>query len=143
VTIREVRVEDAAALTALLAELGYPDGREHVAARVGEFEKSASSVILVADDDDGALVGAASATVMPLLHEDGSWCRLSALVVAEGSRRRGVGRELVAELEERARAAGCRYLEVTSGERPGREAAHAFYEALGLEQVSRRYLKEL
>ena len=42
-----------------------------------------------------------------------------------------------------ARVAGCRYLEVTSGERPGREAAHAFYDALGLEQVSRRYLKEL
>ena len=35
------------------------------------------------------------------------------------------------------------YLEVTSGERPGREAAHAFYDSLGLEQVSRRYLKAL
>ena len=78
-----------------------------------------------------------------LLHEDGSWCRLSALVVGEQSRRAGIGRKLVAAVEERARAAGCRYLEVTSGERPEREAAHAFYEAIGLEQVSRRYLKEL
>jgi hypothetical protein len=45
-------------------------------------------------------------------------------------------------MTSRARACGCRYLEVT-GERAEREAAHAFYEALGLEQVSRRYLKEL
>ena len=140
--IRDARVEDAAALTALLAELGYPDDLERVAARVGTFRGGASSLILVADEGD-TLVGAASASVMPLLHEDGSWCRLSALVVAERSRRRGVGRALVTALEARARAAGCRYLEVTSGERPGREAAHAFYEALGLEQVSRRYLKEL
>jgi GNAT superfamily N-acetyltransferase len=143
VRIREARVEDAAALTALLAELGYPDTSERVAARVREFDGSAAASLILVAEDEGTLVGAASATVMPLLHEDGSWCRLSALVVAQGSRRRGVGRELVAELEGRARAVGCRYLEVTSGERPGREAAHAFYEALGLEQVSRRYLKEL
>ncbi|MGH3040856.1 MAG: GNAT family N-acetyltransferase [Gaiellaceae bacterium] len=141
-TIREAAPEDAPALARLLAELGYPDDRERVAARIGDFDGSGSSLILVADDD-GEVVGLASATFLPLLHEDGRWCRLSALVVADRSRRRGVGRELVAELEERARAAGCRYLEVTSGERPGREAAHAFYEALGLEQVSRRYLEEL
>ncbi|MGH3023146.1 MAG: hypothetical protein ACRDNI_05775 [Gaiellaceae bacterium] len=49
----------------------------------------------------------------------------------------------MAAVEERAREAGCRYLEVTSGERPEREAAHAFYASLGLEEVSRRYLKEL
>jgi hypothetical protein len=32
---------------------------------------------------------------------------------------------------------------VTTGERAGREAVHALYESLGLEQVSRRYLKAL
>ena len=30
-----------------------------------------------------------------------------------------------------------------SGERASRETAHRFYEALGLEQISRRYLREL
>jgi GNAT superfamily N-acetyltransferase len=142
VSLREARPEDAPALAGLLAELGYPNSVEPLRARLRAFGADPRSFVVVAADGD-RLVGFASASVLPLLHEDGSWCRLSALVVGEGSRRAGLGRELVAEVEERARAAGCRYLEVTSGERPEREAAHAFYEVLGLEQVSRRYRKEL
>jgi GNAT superfamily N-acetyltransferase len=142
VTIRDVRPEDAPGLAALLAELGYPDAVERIRERARVFAGADSSFVLVAERG-GRLVGLASATVIPLLHEDGSWCRLSALVVAEGSRRGGVGRSLVSAVEQRARAARCRYLEVTSGERPSREPAHRFYEALGLEQISRRYLREL
>jgi GNAT superfamily N-acetyltransferase len=142
VRIRDARREDAPALAALLAELGYPDSVGSLRARLGAFAADSSSFVLVASEAD-RLLGLASASVLPLLHEDGSWCRLSALVVGERSRRAGIGRKLVAEVEGRARAAGCRYLEVTSGERPERDAAHAFYEALGLEQVSRRYLKAL
>jgi GNAT superfamily N-acetyltransferase len=140
--IRAAGAADAPALAALLAELGYPDDAVRVAARLEAFEREPGSVILVAEDD-GAVVGLASATTIPLLHEDGRWCRLSALVVGEERRRSGAGRRLVDAVEALARDDGCRYLEVTSGERAGREAAHAFYEALGFEQVSRRYLKEL
>jgi GNAT superfamily N-acetyltransferase len=142
VTVRDAQPEDAPGLARLLAELGYPDDEERVLARARALGAQHGSFLLVADDG-GGLAGLASATFIPLLHEDGSWCRLSALVVAEGHRRRGVARALVAEVERRALEAGCRYLEVTSGERTGREAAHALYESLGLEQVSRRYLKEL
>ncbi|HXV33003.1 MAG TPA: GNAT family N-acetyltransferase [Gaiellaceae bacterium] len=141
-TIREAEPEDARELAALLAELGYPDEDETVRERARAFAADRSSFLLVAERD-GRLVGLASASVMPLLHERGSWCRLSALVVSRDSRRLGIGRQLVSGVEARARGAGCRYLEVTSGGRPDREAAHAFYEALGLEQVSRRYLREL
>jgi GNAT superfamily N-acetyltransferase len=142
VRIREAGPEDAPALAPLLAELGYPDKSRSVEARLRGFERDPASFVLVARDE-GAVVGLAAATLVPLLHEDGSWCRLSALVVGERSRRAGIGAALVAAVVERALAGGCRYLEVTSGERPDREAAHAFYEALGLEQVSRRYLKTL
>ena len=140
--IREAGSADAPAMSALLTELGYPADLARVAARVEELERDPASLLLVAEAD-GDVVGLASATTIPLLHEDGRWCRLSALVVTEERRRGGAGRRLVEEVEARARARGCRYLEVTSGERPERAAAHAFYEALGLEQVSKRYLKEL
>jgi GNAT superfamily N-acetyltransferase len=142
VRIRDARAGDAPGLARLLAELGYPDDEERVLARAEAFGGHAGSFLLVAEDEE-ELAGLASATVVPLLHEDGSWCRLSALVVGSGHRRRGIARALVAEAERRALESGCRYLEVTTGERPGRDAAHAFYESVGLEQVSRRYLKEL
>ncbi|MGH3045004.1 MAG: GNAT family N-acetyltransferase [Gaiellaceae bacterium] len=140
--IRDAQPEDAAGLTRLLAALGYPDDEERVLARAQDLGERHDSFLVVAEDGE-VLAGLASATVLPLFHEDGAWCRLSALVVAESHRRRGLARALVAEVERRALEAGCLYLEVTSGERSGREAAHAFYESLGLEQVSRRYLKEL
>ena len=141
-SVREAEDGDAAGVAALLAELGYPDEPDRVRARLELVRAEPGSFVLVAEGGRGLLTGLASASVMPLLHEDGRWCRLSALVVAERTRRAGVGGDLVAAVEERARAAGCRYLEVTSGERPGREAAHARYAARGLEPVSRRYLKE-
>jgi GNAT superfamily N-acetyltransferase len=142
VRIRDAQPEDAPGLAGLLAELGYPDEEKRVRARVRDFDGRAGSFLLVAEAGD-ELAGVASASLIPLFHEDGSWCRLSALVVSPGHRRRGVAAALVAEAERRARESGCRYLEVTSGERADREAAHAFYESLGLEQVSRRYLKTL
>jgi predicted N-acetyltransferase YhbS len=142
VRIREAGPADAPAVSALLTELGYPEDLARVAARVEELGRDPASLLLVAEAD-GDVVGLVSATTIPLLHEDGRWCRLSALVVTEKRRRGGAGRRLVEEVEARARTRGCRYLEVTSGERPERAAAHAFYEALGLEQVSKRYLKEL
>jgi GNAT superfamily N-acetyltransferase len=139
VTVRDATPDDAGRLMELLAELGYPDDVERVRLRVEALLHDPSSFVLVVENE-GMPAGLASASVMPLLHEDGSWCRLSALVVAGDRRREGMGRALVSAVEERARAMGCRYLEVTSGERTEREAAHAFYARLGLSEVSRRYL---
>jgi len=140
--IRDAGPEDAEALAPLLAELGYPDERARIAARVASFASDPSSCLVVADDGRG-LVGFASASVLPLAHEDGRWCRLSALAIAEDRRRGGAGRALVEAVEAFAREFGCALMEVTSGERPEREAAHRFYAALGYEEVSRRFLKEL
>ncbi len=140
--IRDAGREDAESLASLLAELGYPDEPGRIRARVAAFAADAGSVLLVAEDR-GELVGLVSASVLPLLHEDGNWCRISALVVSSARRRDGAGRALLEAAEAFGRSRGCRYAEVTSGERAEREVAHRFYEALGYEQVSKRYLKGL
>ena len=45
--------------------------------------------------------------MVPVLHEPGDWCRITALVVAPAARRRGVATALVSAAEAIARDAGC------------------------------------
>jgi hypothetical protein len=91
VVIRDARPADAEGVADLLAELGYPGEPNEVARRLGRLASDPGSRVLVADGQP-ELLGLASLTVLPLLHEDGCWVRISAFVVTEASRRRGVGR---------------------------------------------------
>jgi GNAT superfamily N-acetyltransferase len=59
-----------------------------------------------------------------------SWY-VDALAVAPASRRRGLGRSLLAAAEERARAAGCASLALDTA--VGNAAARALYESFGME----------
>ena len=73
------------------------------------------------------------------LHVSGGLGRISALVVGSQFKGHGIGKSLVAEAEEFAWENGCARIEITSGER--RADAHAFYEAVGYTQDSRRFIK--
>ena len=95
--------------------------------------------MLVAEDG-GAVRGFASAAVVPLVH-DGSRLRLTAVAVAAPYRGRGIARSLVRELERWGREHGCDLLEVTSAEH--RTDAHAAYRALGFDETSRRFVRQL
>ena len=72
---------------------------------------------------DGELVG----TVMAGYEGHRGW--INYLAVAPGARRRGVGRALLAEAEQRLRAAGCPKINLQV--RPDNPAAIAFYERIG------------
>lgn len=72
--------------------------------------------------------------------------RVTSLSVTAPARRRGVARTLVNEAERRAIDLGASVIEVGSGRRPERAAAHRFYPALGFEDandVAARYWKWL
>jgi GNAT superfamily N-acetyltransferase len=59
-------------------------------------------------------------------------CRLSAITVDCSARRSGIGRGLMENVEARATRAGCELMELSSGKRPERRAAHEFYQSLGM-----------
>jgi GNAT superfamily N-acetyltransferase len=66
---------------------------------------------------------------------------VSALVVDAADRGRGIGRAPVAAAERELAAAGCGLVEITSGLR--RADAHKFYERLGYERTSARFVKSV
>jgi GNAT superfamily N-acetyltransferase len=131
--IREAAPEDAPAIAALIAALGYDVNEADVRARL------AGAGALVADA--GGVIGVVTTSIMTVLHRPRPVGRISMLVVAQAARGGGIGAALVAEAERRLGAQGCGLVEVTSNAR--RERAHAFYERLGYERTSWRFAKTL
>ena len=136
--IRAARREDAASLARLLGELGYPSSREQVERRL---ERLGEADRLFVAELEREVVGLAGLHVSAALEYDGDAAKVSAIVVDERFRRRGVGEALMDALENEARALGCVILFLTTAER--REDAHAFYRRIGLEETGRRFAKRL
>jgi len=127
-TIRSARNYDAPALAELCGELGYPATRQQVVARLAAIETRAASRVLVAEDAQGTVVGWIHMAMEAHLLDDGV-AEISAFVVAESARNRGVGAELLRAAECWAQARGATRLRVRS--RVERERAHRFYERVG------------
>ena len=140
VTIRDARAEDAEALAALIGQLGYPTSAEAVGRRVARLNASDADRVVVAESD-GEVVGLASLHESLSVEYDEAAAKLSAIVVDERHRRRGIGEALAAEMEAEARRRGCCLIFLTTAER--RAAAHAFYRQIGFEETGRRFAKTL
>jgi GNAT superfamily N-acetyltransferase len=134
--VRRAQEGDAEALAALLAALGYPVAPAELPARLDRFVTRGNGQVLVAEDGGAVLAFAAVELTYPIHHPD-PVCHLTAFAVASSARRRGVGRVLLAAVEDLARDAGCGHLVVTSAEH--RADAHAFYPATGWAYTGRRF----
>jgi ribosomal protein S18 acetylase RimI-like enzyme len=137
--IRRARTTDVPALTSLLADLGFATPSADVAERL-DLLLAAGEIVLVAEVA-GQPVGVATVHVTPVLHRSTPVGRITALVVAECVRRQGVGRALVTTAEQILAERGCALVEVTSNRKL--VEAHAFYERLGYESTSLRFMKPL
>ena len=138
--IRAPRPDDAASLSLLVGQLGYPASSEEMPRRLDALNVSDDTVALVAEVD-GAVVGLVTCHVFATIHSTAPAALLTALVVSEDVRGGGVGRRLVARVEEWARAKGAVRIAVTSGAQ--RAEAHAFYERIGYARTGVRFGKML
>jgi N-acetylglutamate synthase-like GNAT family acetyltransferase len=136
VSVRRAAPDDSVGIALLLGQLGYPVEPERVRARLDRLD--AEPWVAVAGDE---IIGLAAVQMMHVLQRDAPVARLTALVVRDDARRRGVARRLLEVVESRARDAGCEHLHVTSAER--RADAHEAYRALGLSDTGRRFGKAL
>jgi GNAT superfamily N-acetyltransferase len=138
--IRDARAGDAEAVACLLGQLGYPTSGAVASDRLARLAASGADHVLVAVLN-GEAIGLATVHTSLTIVDDESAAKLSAIVVDERYRRAGIGEALVSAAEDRARAAGCSLMFLTTAER--RTDAHAFYRQLGFEETGRRFAKSL
>jgi ribosomal protein S18 acetylase RimI-like enzyme len=91
--------------------------------------ESPTSILLVARDAGGAVVGSLTLAVFRVPTGLRAW--IEDVVVDASARGAGAGEALVLEAVRRAEAAGARSVDLTS--RPSREAANRLYRRLGFE----------
>jgi GNAT superfamily N-acetyltransferase len=143
--IRPARGDDFEAVTSLLEELGRPEVTDETRADCrAVFEHQVvdpRSHHSVAETSDGEIVGFCSMHFRARLNHPTEEAWIPDLIVREQARGAGVGRKLMTEAEERARARGCHALALESAYH--RAEAHAFYRTLKLRDVSKAFHKKL
>ncbi|WP_436527183.1 N-acetyltransferase family protein [Actinoplanes sp. HUAS TT8] len=131
--------EDVPAVLALLADdaishqRGFGDVPDEVAPAIQDaftaITDDPNNELIVAVQD-GVVVGTCQLTYLPGLSRGGSWrMQIEAVRIHSGLRGNGLGAEMMRWTIERARARGCRMVQLTSDNQ--RTAAHRFYERLG------------
>lgn len=131
--IAPATAEDAAALGALCAQLGYPASGEAMLRRLRGLDPAAHAVFVARQD--GAAIGWLHVAESRALEYE-PCAELLGLVVDASRRGAGAGAALVAAAEQWARGRGLAEMRVRS--RDSRERAHAFYRRAGYEEWKRQ-----
>jgi len=129
--------EDLPAVVRLLADDMLGASRERASDPLPEAYGKAFDAIerdpnneLVVAEMNGKVAGMLQLTYIPGISRQGSWrALLEAVRVDSTLRSAGLGRKLIAHAIERARARGCRMVQLTSDK--SRVEAIRFYESLG------------
>lgn len=136
--VRDARPADLPALVKLIHELGHPIDEKAVRRNFALLRKSDETPLVATLGK--TVVGLCGVHRMVAIHRDAPVGRINVLVVTKNVQGRGIGKMLVDAAEALLRGHGCKMVEVTSNERRG--DAHAFYEHLGYERTSARFMKK-
>ncbi len=129
--------DDLPAIVAMLADDALGAAREKLASPLpaeyhdafDAIERDPNNELIVADAN-GKAVGVLQLTYLPGLSRLGSWrAQIEGVRVDASMRSAGLGHKLIAFAVERARARGCRLVQLTSDK--SRPDAIRFYESLG------------
>ena len=140
ITIRHARRDDVGVIVAMLADDPLGSGRERLedpvpASYFRAFEalEHASHIqLVVAEDEDGAVIGCLQLCILPGLSSQGASRGLIEDVrVAMPYRSRGIGEQMVQWAVTEARAKGCKLVELFTHNT--RVDAQRFYRRLGFQ----------
>ena len=138
--LRAPSLDDTEDIAALLSQLGYPCDPNEIPARLERLTRDPDVLVTVAEHE-ARVVGIITGHALHAIHKSEPVAMLTALVVLERARGLGIGRQLVAHVEEWARVRSARSISLTSALR--RADAHDFYRKLGYEHTGLRLAKSL
>jgi len=138
--IRHASIADSQAIVHLLGQLGRPSTIEEVLKKLEKFSGNERVAVFVAEVE-GNVVGLVTAHILTVINRPRDVAWITALVVDDKARNKGVGRALVKTVEAYARRAGCERLSVTTYEHL--KGAQEFYVKLGIAPTGLRFGKML
>lgn len=140
VILRAATSADSGAIAGLVTELGYPVEPEQMEKRLLQLLARPEYTTLVVEIS-GEVVGMVGAYLAYALEFDGTYARLTGLIVDARWRGRGLGKLLMRGIETSSRERGATVLTLTSGRH--RSEAHGFYKAIGYDETGIRFVKRL
>ena len=133
--VRAARAADAPEIARLTSQLGYEVSIADVTERMTRILSRPGDLLVVAEDD-GHVVGWAHGAIWDHI-ETGAFVRIGGLVVDDTHRRQGIGRALMAHVEDWARRQGSPVVRLWSS--AARTASHEFYERLGYRNIKTQH----
>jgi GNAT superfamily N-acetyltransferase len=142
--IRAARRDDFEVVARLLEELGRPavtSATEADCRAVYEKEVFDPDCHHIVAEDERGVTAFASAYFRSRLNHPTEEVWVADLIVTESARRRGTGRALLDEIEQRARDRGCHKIELESAY--FRAEAHHMYRQFKMRDVGKSFEKEI
>jgi N-acetylglutamate synthase-like GNAT family acetyltransferase len=140
--IRQFRMTDLEELIELMKDLGYPTNLLDMKKRMEKILNIPMYNTFVAEYES-KVVGMVGIREIYTYEEDTPFVQISAIVTSHTLRGRGVGKKLVDYVEKWAIQKGANTVFLTSGNKPERENAHAFYKNAGFEINGYRFIKKM
>jgi GNAT superfamily N-acetyltransferase len=140
-TVRTPTPADAPALATLATQLGYPAPAEVMPARLENLLNSPDATALVAEDEAGNVVALMTARLFPVIHLDAPIAWLTALIVLDSARGKGIGSMLLERAEQWATNKGAHKISLSSAMH--RTETHSYYDNRGYERSGLRFTKKL
>lgn len=149
--IRPATIGDAAAISRLLTQLGYPGTEGFVETRLSEMLRDPAEVLLVwvgerpafSQDNipDRPAQGFVSLHFIPMIGIGKDFAQISYLIVDDDARSEGIGRQLEEAVTRIAREHGCDRIVAHCDSK--RVRAHAFYLRQGFAESPKYLIKRL
>ena len=126
----------------LTIQLGYPSTLEKIKQRWEYLHQDSHYQTLVVEQNSH-VIGYADFIQEYTWEFDGGYLRIQAFVIDQAHRGKGIGKQLMAAIEQIAKEQGFKMIQLNSGNREERYPAHAFYQGLGFDSYNIGFRKNL